>query len=158
MSYSPNRFTKFKIYIGEHDDNSRILKIGYTEHTCWYRCKNTDYHIFAAAGLLISHAEALFIESYVRLAFNAMDEVDSRFRQDYFIMKKDLCQLASSPNQILPKCHSIQNDDFTSWGADWLFTFIGEAVEIINRKRDFTNTPHVECIGQWEDYVSPYSY
>ena len=138
-----------KIYIGESDYDSRELKIGYTEQTCWARCKKSDYTIFAAAELPITFSEALFIESYVRLAFNAMTEVQTQIRTDYFLLSDEF--ILGMPNG------GIAND-LHDWGYYWLIQFVGEAAEIINKKRAFSHTASIPLIRKHFGFVCPYSY
>lgn len=138
-----------KVYIGEADHNARELKIGYTEQTCWARCKKSDYTIFAAIELPITSAETLFVESYVRLAFNAMTEIKQQIRTDYFLLQ-DSFPLRVPSGAI--------EEDLMMWGYWWLRQFVEEAVEIINRKRAFSQTDPVPCLYYHLGYVSPYTY
>ena len=138
-----------KIYIGEADCNARELKIGFTEQTCWARCKKSDYTIFAAIELPITSAETLFVESYVRLAFNAMTEIKQQIRTDYFLLEDDFPLYI--PNGTV-------EDDLMGWGYWWLKQFVEEAVEIINKKRAFSQTEPIPFLRYHLGYVAPYTY
>lgn len=129
-----------KIYIGRCP-NTQIYKIGLTEQTCWARCKNTDYTIFAAGdfGWQLKSDELLFLESYVRMCFNAMTEIKGQIRTDYFLIH---------PNTAVNE----------QWLTQWLFTFLDEGRAILNNKRTFSNTPPIGMVGKCVGYVYPYSY
>ena len=147
----------FKVYIGKHDENNDLLKIGYTEQTCWARCSHDDYHIFAAREFwdaTLSFGEQLFLESYVRMAFQEMAEVKRGVRTDYFEINR-----------------SMITESIEDWATKWLLQFLFEAVEILNTKRDFTDTPHIQNNPRfvndltsniqgfiYRGYVRPYSY
>ena len=129
-----------KLYIGQSDDTERILKIGYTERTCWARCSHEDYTIFCAVELDISMPETLFIESYLRMALNAMTETLRQIRTDYVVMKDNVWE------------------NVVEWGGKWFLTFVKEALEIVNTKRQFSNTPPVTIAQKFNYWVMPYSY
>lgn len=150
----------FKVYVGTHDDYADQMKIGFTEQTCWARCKDENYHIFAARAFVdetLKMGEKLFLESYVRMSFQEMSEVKHGVRTDYLMLDR-----------------SRITETLEEWGAKWLFIFLFEAVEILNAKRDFTNTPHIRnnprFTKQYDEnftttpptllkgYVRPYSY
>lgn len=147
-----------KIYIGIVDDdrdgnklmrNTVRLKIGYTDQTCWARCKKTDYQIFGARSLSLTDAETLFIESYVRLGFNAMTETQGQLRTDYFYFN----------TKTLGITHASL-DEVIEWGNKWLSIFVQEAIEIINAKRHFSNTAPISerSVYEYSGLVWPYTY
>ena len=130
-----------KIYIGKAE-HPNVYKIGFTEQTCWARCKKADYHIFAAGDFIdIDNSEMLFLESYVRMCFNQMAEVDYQLRADYF--------------HISP---AFQTTITEEWLQKWLFTFLEEGRIILNQKRKYTQTPFIERVYKHIGYVYPYSY
>ena len=140
-----------KIYIGEQDERPlEVLKIGYTEKTCYSRCSHDDYTIFSAVEMALHFEEKLFVESYVRLGFNAMLETKQPIRQDYFLLQ-DVSFPLVMPNKEIA-------EDLTEWGNAWLNQFVFEAIEIINTKRRFSNTSPVEIGDKHFGYVRPYSY
>ena len=130
-----------KIYIGRCTTDTLTYKIGLTKQTCWARCKNTDYSIFAAGdfGWQLKASELEFLESYVRMCFNAMTEVQYQVKTDYFTIK---------PNQTIDE----------QWMTEWLFTFLDEGRAILNTKRAFSNTPSIKMNGKYIGYVMPYFY
>lgn len=129
-----------KIYIGRCP-NTLKYKIGLTEQTCWARCKNEDYAIFAAGdfGWQLKASELEFLEGYVRMCFNAMTEVQAQIKTDYFLVK---------PNEQVNE----------QWLTKWLFIFLEEGRTILNNKRTFSNTPPIDIMGKCTGYVMPYFY
>lgn len=126
----------FKIYIGQSDSNKNIFKIGYTQRTCWERCKSEDYTIFGAFQLELTFAEALFIESYLRLHFNAINETLTQLHLDYFVS-------------------SVTS---RSWIYDQFARFCVEAAKLIEQSRTSVQTKQVMCAGEWFEEVIPWGY
>lgn len=126
-----------KIYIGKAFSipSSTIFKIGFTNRTCYKRCRTADYTIFGAVELPITPAEGLFVESYVRLGFNAMTEVKKQIRNDYFLLQKKFAMYYPNGTKV---------KDLKKWGYSWLLQFVSEAIEIINEKRSYSNTSLIE--------------
>lgn len=72
------------IYLGITETG--IYKIGYTERTCWARCKTSDYIIFSAMESdQWTLEDLILIEGYVRKAFA---EIGERYKTDYFFIDK----------------------------------------------------------------------
>lgn len=81
------------IYLGVDEDidpkwldpNTSKYKIGQTRQTCWARCKDADYRIYAAYDFpnWLSNSSLLFLESYVRACFCHVENVKP-LRMDYF--------------------------------------------------------------------------
>ena len=134
------------VYFGFSDTNPNIVKIGYTERTCWTRCKGADYTIYGAANFdgMLSKAEILFFESYLRMCFNAMAEVKQQLKTDYFV--------------LYPFSKFKDFNEEIAFVDKWFFTFVNEAIEILNKKRAFTYTPAIESFSKFHGRVMPYSY
>lgn len=161
-----------KIYIGILDSCSFqkenweteeiILKIGSTEQTCWARCRKENYQIFAARDCFdITLAETLFIESYVRMAFNEMLEVENRLKTDYFVLnKKSLEELNFYKPPKSFRAFNIEKNNYLKmcdWAVNWLFQFIDEAIKIINYKRTYSHVSPID-FRDYCGFVSPYTY
>lgn len=164
-----------KIYIGSVDycedspsrwDDFLVYKIGSTNQTCYARCKNSDYTIFAAADYPdITDAEMLFVEGYVRMSFNEMAEVKRQIKMDYFLVNEEELKNRHFFIRNDGKYHGMQFDKnkYTNWAISWLFIFVEEAITIVNQKRRFTNRdplgnsrkPYSHC--RFGD-VGPYTY
>lgn len=152
-----------KIYIGDKDYDTNIQKIGFTEQTCWARCKHSDYTIYGAFGFEapVSDSEKLFLESYLRMSFNSMKEVEAQIKTDYFLVNLDPTILKVFPDMehvAVPK----KNDPnpWREWSFSWFEVFVKEAIKIINFKRTYTNTKPITENDYWVifDEVRPYYY
>lgn len=125
----------FKIYIGQSDSIEKMFKIGYTQQTCWERCKRENYTIFGAFQLELTFAEVLFIESYLRMRFTSINEALAQIRTDYFIL----------------------NTTSKSWAYDQFSQFCVEAAKLIEQTRTDVQK-EVLCAGEWFEEVAPYTY
>lgn len=74
------------IYFSDKCERPELCKIGFTEQTCFTRCRNADYtitHAFEDANL--TRADLQFIEAWIRCQFKKKYE---QIGDDYFVVNR----------------------------------------------------------------------